>query len=374
MVMGADETTTAAVHASWLSLVSQHSVTNSIWAEYAAVLLDPETEAFFAVRLGAPVGVGEADAGPPSKKRKASTGVAAEITSDGGLLPGLCKEEEAGLLCGACGGAVPQMPVTVAALDGTMLRLRVPQRSFVREVKRTVAQARDVHPGLIDLFVEGTEDPLPPAGRLHDLGVQSGTVLFVLQRPGWVWETCGSATRFSENGLMARIVEEHEKAQLVSGGPPMTEGQHYWEVLISAVSDYSEDGCCMDFGCVRPLQLHGLLAGTPLDHNGDYEETDSAYFINAGDGGLLGNGKDDEAQCGGFKKGDRVGVQLDLDAGWMRFYLNGVRHGPGFTEGVTGPLLRAVELVDEGDAVVILPGASCPPEEGDGWAGAGDEA
>jgi hypothetical protein len=55
-------------------------------------------------------------------------------------------------------------------------------------------------------------------------------------------------------------------------------------------------------------------------------------------------------------------VLLDLDAGWMRLYRNGKRCGPGFTEGVTGPLVRAAQLYDTGDKVTVLPGAAAPPE------------
>jgi hypothetical protein len=61
-------------------------------------------------------------------------------------------------------------------------------------------------------------------------------------------------------------------------------------------------------------------------------------------------------------------VLLDLDAGWLRFYRNGKRCGPGFTEGVTGPLVRAAEFYSKGDKVTALPGAVAP--EG---AGAADE-
>jgi hypothetical protein len=61
-------------------------------------------------------------------------------------------------------------------------------------------------------------------------------------------------------------------------------------------------------------------------------------------------------------------VLLDLDAGWIRLYRNGKRCGPGFTEGVTGPLVRAAELLHKGDKVTALPAAVAP--EG---AGAADE-
>ena len=58
---------------------------------------------------------------------------------------------------------------------------------------------------------------------------------------------------------------------------------------------------------------------------------------------------------------------LDLDAGWMRLYRNGKRCGPGYTEGVTGPLVRAAQLLHLHNKVTVLPGAVAP--EGAGAAG-----
>jgi hypothetical protein len=64
-------------------------------------------------------------------------------------------------------------------------------------------------------------------------------------------------------------------------------------------------------------------------------------------------------------------VLLDLDAGWLRFYRNGERYGPGFTEGVTGPLVRAVEVRSQQVggkagtlAVTVLPDAEAPEGAG----------
>jgi hypothetical protein len=46
------------------------------------------------------------------------------------------------------------------------------------------AQLRDIDPGLIELFVDGKEDGLPDAGRLDELGLGSGSVVFMLHRLG----------------------------------------------------------------------------------------------------------------------------------------------------------------------------------------------
>jgi hypothetical protein len=186
-------------------------------------------------------------------------------------------------------------------------------------------------------------------------------VVFMLQRLGWFWTACGSGITLSEEGLVANVVV-YRGFQLVSGGEPMTEGRHYWEVEITNWPG----GECLGIGAVRP----------GLDHDKDHSETDDAYFIDASDGTLCGNGKDSADEQGGFAQGDCVGVLLDLDAGWLRFYRNGERCGPGYTEGVTGPLMRAAQLVlavqlsssPWGDKVTVLPGAAAP--EG---AGAADE-
>ena len=52
-------------------------------------------------------------------------------------------------------------------------------------------QLRDMDPGLIELFVDGTENALPDSGRLDGLGLGSGSVVFMLQRLGWHWDECG---------------------------------------------------------------------------------------------------------------------------------------------------------------------------------------
>ena len=101
-----------------------------------------------------------------------------------------------------------------------------------------------------------------------------------------------------------------------------------------------------------------------LDHDKAHFYTNDTYLINAADGSLYGNGKNFADKQGRFAKGDRVGVLLDLDAGWLRFYRNDKRCGPGYTEGVTGPLVRAAQVANEGDTLPVLPGAVAPEGAG----------
>jgi hypothetical protein len=169
----------------------------------------------------------------------------------------------------------------------------------------------------------------------------------MLFRLGWRWEECGSNIALSGEGQVAtKTAPEDYKYRLVTGGSPMTEGRHYWEVELTAGAD------AILVGAARP----------GLDHDKSHHTTNDAYFIYGGDGSLWGNGKCMADPQGEFAQGGRIGVLLDLDAGWMRLYRNGKRCGPGFTEGVTGPLVRAAELYDTVNKLTVLPGAVAPPE------------
>jgi hypothetical protein len=363
-----DERTASDVHSTLCALVTTQAATSSAWSEYASVLLDAETETFFAARLAQGVSGGDDSSQPSKKKRKLRD-------DDDGSGPDE-KGAAVAVICEHCGGAVPEVSLRVACLDGSSLEVTVAQRGLVREVKRLVGQVRsascacsddnligshwcpclqshDLDPGLLDLFVDGKENALPDLGRLDGLGLGSGSVLFMLQRLGWRWDMCGDGIVHSADGLVATM-ERFSTGRLLTGGAPLTEGRHYWELeLTRAIQP-----CQLFVGAVRP----------GLDHNKTHAFTNDAYFIYGNSGSLYGNGKNYADRQGSFKKRDRIGVLLDLDAGWMRFYRNGVRCGPGFTEGVTGPLVRAAELLNSDGTLTVLLGAVAP--EG---AGATDE-
>ena len=48
-------------------------------------------------------------------------------------------------------------------------------------------------------------------------------------------------------------------------------------------------------------------------------------------------------------------MQVDTDAGTLKFRLDGKPHGPGYTSGVTGPLRWATSAGFTGNAVEIVP-------------------
>jgi hypothetical protein len=128
----------------------------------------------------------------------------------------------------------------------------------------------------------------------------------------------------------------------------LTEGKHYWEVEL-----LSEDVDCIYIGISRPN----------LDPTGEYfgRGCTDGWFIDSCYGALYGNGKYGDDPAGENKQGDRVGMLIDLDNGSLRFFKNGVQHGPGYPAGsVTGPVVHAVQLYQKDDSVRLLPNAVAP--------------
>jgi hypothetical protein len=122
---GDGERTAQDVHATLCALVMTEAAKHEAWADYAAVLLDEETAAFFAARLPeAKAKAGESD-NPPSKKRKKLADSGEDNTTR---------------------DVAEVITLRVACLDGSSLELTVPPRELVREVKQAIGKVRS--PGL----------------------------------------------------------------------------------------------------------------------------------------------------------------------------------------------------------------------------------
>jgi hypothetical protein len=135
---------------------------------------------------------------------------------------------------------------------------------------------------------------------------------------------------------------------LTTSETELTQGKHYWEVTL-----ISESVMDIYIGISRPnLNPKGEYLGS--------KRTDG-WFIRAYFGNLYGNGKYSQNHAGECKQGDRVGVLLDLGSGSLRFFKNGVQHGPGYAAGsVTGPVVAAVHMYWKDESVRLLPNAEAP--------------
>jgi hypothetical protein len=189
--------------------------------------------------------------------------------------------------------------------------------------------------------------------------------------------------------------------------------ENYWDcssplITVSKIFKLSGEGSCiatkidqhndfenclwtnrvMEFGKHR-ISLKLMKAGmcvAPVDHpyehpggltrlfglvrdgatwNKDYGDTEStdAWYMASSNGCLYGNGKegDDDDDTGSIKEGQIVSMEVDLDKGMLRFWVDGKQHGPGFIGGVTGRLRWAVSVYDKGGAAQIVPTPELQP-------------
>jgi hypothetical protein len=143
-----------------------------------------------------------------------------------------------------------------------------------------------------------------------------------------------------DGARVSRVGASSWEKVLATGGNIMTKGQHYWEIQI--------EGNAMDinFGAVSPEADYEARV--------QYRNSTSYTICTLNNGlynGILGMGVESEKSRGRISRGDRIGAHLDLDKGKMWFDLNGKLYHPGFSN-VSGPLIRAVELIS-GDAAVV---------------------
>jgi hypothetical protein len=151
----------------------------------------------------------------------------------------------------------------------------------------------------------------------------------------------------SEGGAAATQTTDEEWS-LTTTETELTEGKHYWEVEL-----LSEDMGRTYIGISRPN----------LNPTGEYigSECTDGWFMDTSDASLFGNGKCSDDEAGEYKQGDHVGVMLDLGNGSLRFFKNGVQHGPGYAAGsVTGPVVVAVQMCWKDESVLLLLNSKVP--------------
>jgi hypothetical protein len=195
---------------------------------------------------------------------------------------------------------------------------------------------------------EDDAEPEPLEDESMELA-EGDVVAMAVKEVPLLWRTVAEGrVTLSDGGAVATQYTSYEVWTLTTTGTELTEGRHYWEVEL-----LSENMLDVLVGISRPN----------LDPRGRYCLSDctDGWFINAAHGGLFGNGKFRVHKAGEHKQGDRVGVLLDLDNGSLRFFKNGVQHGPGYPAGsVTGPVVAAVQMANEDSSVRLLPNAEPP--------------
>jgi hypothetical protein len=236
----------------------------------------------------------------------------------------------------------------------------------VKDAKAEIARAQGTATGCQELYRvaeradglavrEDDAEPEPLEDESMLLGEGDVVAMAVKDSP-LLWRTfAADRVVLSEEGAVA--TQKTQGWSLTTTGIELTAGKHYWEVEI-----LSDEGYYLAFiGVSRPN----------LDPTGEHfnKQRTDGWFISNRNGSLCGNGKgENDDSAGSYIKGDRVGVLLNLDDGSLRFFKNGARawlptrqHGPGYPAySVTGPVVAAVQMMNENESMRLLPDAEVP--------------
>jgi hypothetical protein len=253
---------------------------------------------------------------------------------------------------------VRTVQIEVRPLGGDSFKITLEStKSSVGEAKTEIARSQGTAEGRQELYrVVERADGL--AVREDDaepelLNVEStvlahlDVVAMAVKEPLLLWRTFPEEFITLSEGAVATAKTDYTST-LATTGIELTKGKHYWEVEL-----LSEDVDSISMGISRPnLDPEGMYLGHLC--------TD-VWFMRTFDGSLDGNGKQGHDRAGDYKQGDRVGMLLNLDDGSLRFFKNGVEHGPGFPAGrVTGAVVHAVKLFSKTHSVRLLPNAEAP--------------
>jgi len=178
------------------------------------------------------------------------------------------------------------------------------------------------------------------------------------------WSQSGKTMEISGEGAVLTKTSGGDYPIHAACGELLSEGVHTWEVVIDHGANKNGN---------RDMKIGVAKQGCSVE-KGDHHNKGNAWYIRTHDGCVYGGDMDLDDQEDlilgrnvGNKKGkyfvvgDRIGVELNCDDGSLRFFRNGEEFGVPFPAGtVKGPVVRAVELVCQGQSVTLVPGVELP--------------
>lgn len=224
---------------------------------------------------------------------------------------------------------------TITLMDGVSFSVEVARHSTVADIQEEISRLLGCGRGQ-QLFVSNRDSPLNQCETLNSITNGHNELFLVFNTVPIEWLKCGSDLKqvggvaiHRDHGYDPRLAT----CNLVMGNPG-DESDGYLEVEIKTDNMWG-----LFIGAMRPGLAHNASA-----------DPEKSFFLSVFSGGLYGNGK--RGTCkqgeGKIKKGDRVGVAVQLSAsgtntGTIKFFVNGVEFGPGF-EGLAGSLVFGIQV------------------------------
>ena len=273
----------------------------------------------------------------------------------------LCREEELTRpvlleLLKSCGqikevkGLVEVTVQTMAGAGfGVMLEEGGGSNSNVRALKAEIEEAEGTSRHRQELFIlvedadEGSEKPL-----LDDFEIEAACTVALCVRPGWEWDAASDLIKdkvfelSGPNNSIATKISFHENCMVVGQLMGVGTGKHTISMKLDKDSGEGWGIYC------------GVVKDGASSYKHPYHDEEEGWFIESSRGSLRGIGTQYSCSSGEIKSGQVLTMQLDTNAGALRFWVDG-KHRPGYTRGVTGSLRWATTIFYKGNAVEIVP-------------------
>lgn len=142
-----------------------------------------------------------------------------------------------------------------------------------------------------------------------------------------IWNTADKSTKITIDGLKATKGTAPPDYAGVRANIGKSSGKWYWEMTVTLGSTASD---AQFIGVSNTSESVDTFTGATVNgwsYSPGYKRHNGATLFGAT-----------------FTTGDVIGVALDLDAGTLEFYKNGVSQGVAFSSGVSGTLYPAVSM------------------------------
>jgi len=175
----------------------------------------------------------------------------------------------------------------------------------------------------------------------------------------WAWNSASDLVVTQQfqisgpgNSVITKIASNADYSNCMVTDQVLTTGVHMISLEIVPTEDSHHGDCGVLLGVAK---VTAPSTFNPV--HGQYDEsTDShhrGWFMH-NSGSLYGSDQLGFG-AGSISAGRVVTMQLDMDHGALRFFVDGERHGPGFARGVGGPVRWATSMYWEGCAMRIIP-------------------
>ena len=259
--------------------------------------------------------------------------------------------------------SLTNIKINLFSPDGSSIELSILKGSIISSLKNMLATSLDTVTYLIDIYLQGSEEKL-----LDNYKLEKDCSLFVLFTNSFGWVNKGEHIALSNKSLVATHTKQtgefNQIYQKVTLGEILTNGRYYYEVSETNKLKKNSFWTTM-VGCFKLYQdpeKEGKFL--PIDYNRGVNSND-AYLMNCCYGSLWGPNANNigHQDCNNqLKANDMLGILINLDEGWIRFYRNRQRYGSVFYN-VQGPLICGAIMRESFSSLLVYKGATIPEEE-----------